>query len=83
MKTCFYTTIVDIFLGCRTTKLSTWGLAFSRCSAKKEILITTKLPDGARRGVQCFRSSNRTSYPVNSLGALYGPKGVDHDSCTS
>ena len=46
---------------------------------KKGNVITTKLPLGTVFGV--LGPLNRTSH-INSLGALSGPKGEDHDSCT-
>jgi len=81
MKTYFYATSVDIFVGCHTTNLSTWGLAFSRYSAKKGVLITTKLPLGTVFGV--LGPPNKTSYHVNYLGALFDPKDGDQVSCTT
>jgi len=48
---------------------------------KREMLITTKLPLGTVFGV--LGPLNRTSYHVNSLGALFSPKGGDHDICAS
>jgi len=48
---------------------------------KREMLITTKFPLGMVFGV--LGPPNRTSYHVNFLGALSGPKDGDHDSCTS
>ena len=48
---------------------------------KREILITTKLPLGTVFDV--LGPLNRTSYHVNSLGALSSPKDGDHDSSTS
>jgi len=48
---------------------------------KTEMLITTKLSLGTVFAV--LGPPNMTSYHVNSLGALSGPKGRDHDSCTS
>jgi hypothetical protein len=40
MKTYFYATTVDIFVGYYTTKLFAWGLAFSRCNARKNIFFS-------------------------------------------
>jgi len=48
---------------------------------KRKVLITTKLPLGTV--FSYLGPSNRTSYHVNSLGALSSPKDGDHDSCTS
>jgi len=48
---------------------------------KREMLITTKLPLGMVFGG--LGPPNRTSYHVNSLGALSSPKGGVHDSCTT
>ena len=61
MKTYFYATTMNMSVGYRTTNLSTWGLAFSRYSAKKGNIDNYQVT--SCHDVQCFRSSKQDLLP--------------------
>ena len=66
MNNYFYATTMDIFVGCRTTKLFTWGLAFSRYSAKEG--NTNNYQVTSWHGVRCFFERTRGAFaPTGNL----------------